>query len=176
VGANPWTTRLVGLVVSGFVVGAVAVAAVFPDPAGGPTPGKTRLAFYGIFAAFAVALALVPLLVGLLERRESRQVAIRWRVVLAAGVALAVATLGLGAWTWAYPPHNRTECFTGYHGDDETGTPFRVCENGRLNRPLGDRRLNDGIWGGAVVVLLTAVAAARIRSRSEARVVDRGTG
>jgi MFS family permease len=167
-GANPWTTRLVGLVMAGFVVGAMTVVAVFPDPEDGPTPGKTRFAFYGIFAAVAVGLALVPLVVGLLERRSSPRVVLRWRVVLVTGVVLAVATLGAGAWSWAYPPHNLRECFTAYHGD-ATGTPFRLCEDGRLNRALGDRRLNEGMAGGAAVLLLTAAAAARMRSRSEAR-------
>src|SRR5436190_1789911 len=44
---------------------------------------------------------------------------------------------------------------------------FGVWESGRLNRPLGETRLHQGLAVGALVAGLTACAAAWLRSRSE---------
>jgi len=100
-------------------------------------------------------MSLIPLVVGLLERRAGRQVVLGWRFVLAGGVLLAAAALGAGVWIWASPPLH-TECFTS------------VCESGRVNRELGNTRLHQGLLGGALVLGRTALAAARVRSRTEA--------
>ena len=89
-----WTFRLVVLVSLSFVFGAILVAVRFPDPPDGPAPGGTRVAGYAVCAAFAVAMGLVPLVVGLLERRAGTSVVLAWRVVLATGVFLGVAALG----------------------------------------------------------------------------------
>jgi hypothetical protein len=154
--ASLWTFRLVVLVSVSVVLGVILVAGtgLFPDPADGPAPGRTRVAAYAVCAAFAVAMSLIPLVVGLLERRAGTRVVLGWRVVLAMGVLVAVAALGAGVWIWAYPPLH-TECFTS------------VCESGRANRQLGDTRLHQGLLGGALVLGLTALAAARVRSRTE---------
>ena len=55
---------------------------------------------------------------------------------------------------WAYPPLH-TECFDS------------VCESGRVNRQLGLRRLDQGLIAGLLVAVATALAAARLRSRTE---------
>jgi hypothetical protein len=166
--AERWTNRLIGLVVGGFIMGAVIVAAFFPNPQDGPTPGVTKLALYGLFAALAVCLGFVPLVVGwAVERRSGRRPALAWRAALAGGVAVAVATLGLGVWTWAYPPHNLRECFPAWKGNGTPGTRFTVCEDGRVNRQLGVDRLNQGIGAGAIVLIVTVVAVTRMRSRAQ---------
>ena len=154
------------LVGGAFVIGLVLVAELFPDPKDGPTPGSTRFAVYVVFAALALGMAVIPLVVALLERRAGLTVVLGWRLVLAGGVLLAVTILGLGAWTWAYPPHNLTECFTAYHHDDGTGA-FRLCEHGRVNRALGQARLDQGVLGGAAVALVASIAAGGLRHRSE---------
>jgi hypothetical protein len=159
-----WTMRLTVAVTLGVLVLGTAVAIGFPDPVEGPTPGRTKLAWYACWAAFAIGLAIIPLVVGLLERRAGRRCGLGWRLVLVCGVALAMAVIGAGVWEWAFPPLH-TECFTGYHGSDATGTPFRVCEDGRVNRLLGESRLNDGLVAGALVLLATAGATVRLRSR-----------
>src|SRR5919201_5995400 len=92
--ADRWTAWSVAVVVGLFVGGLMAVSAVAPDPADGPTPGSTRLAYYALGAVFAVALACIPLLVWVVERRGGARPAAGWRLVLAAGVVLAMAVLG----------------------------------------------------------------------------------
>lgn len=165
--AERWTSRLIGLAFCGFIVGAVIVAAFFPNPQDGPTPGVTKVALYGLFAALAVCLAFVPLVVGwAVERRGGRRPALAWRAALAGGVVVAVATLGLGVWTWAYPPHNLRECFPGWRGSGENRVRFTLCEDGRVNRGLGLARLNQGIGGGAIVLIVTVVAVTRMRARA----------
>jgi hypothetical protein len=150
-----WTGRLVLVVGTTFLAGLVLMVARFPDPPDGPTPAETRLAVYVLFAALVAGMAAIPLAVGLVERRQGRVVAFRWRLVLAGGAVAAVAALRVGVWTWAYPPHNLTECFPS------------VCDHGRLNRPLGLARLNDGLMACALLLGLTVLAAAWLRIRSE---------
>ncbi|HYX87358.1 MAG TPA: hypothetical protein VE777_20500 [Gaiellales bacterium] len=168
--SDRWTAWSVAVVVGLFVAGLMVVNAFAPDPADGPTPGSTRLAYYAVGAVFTVALACIPLLVWVVERRGGARAATGWRLVLAAGVALAMAVLGLGVRTWAHPPHNLTFCAPEYRGNSTTDVVRIVCEGGRLNRPLGDRRLDEGGAGAVVVLALTGVVSARMRSpRSPSR-------
>jgi hypothetical protein len=77
-----------------------------------------------------MALALIPLGIWLVDRRAGRRPALAWRVVSAAGVALAMLAVGWGVQTWAYPPHNLRQCFTDYRGNATTasgGTSARAA-------------------------------------------------
>ena len=145
------------------VVAGLAVASiVLPSPPDGPTPPDTRVAYFALFASFFMALALIPLGMWLVDRRAGRRPALAWRVVAAAGVALAMLAVGWGVQTWAYPPHNLRQCFTDYRGNGHSGIWGHICEHGLLNRPLGLRRLNEGLAGAFVVLVVTAVVAARL--------------
>lgn len=152
---------LVASVVGALVVGLVIVSSM-PNPPDGPTPPGTRIAYYALFAAFFIALALIPLAMWLVDRRAGTRPALAWRMVTAAGVALAMLAVGWGVRTWAYPPHDLHQCFTDYRGNGHSGIWGHICESGLLNRPLGLRRLNEGLAAALVVLVVTAVVAARL--------------
>jgi hypothetical protein len=154
---------LVVAVGGAFVAGLVLAVFVVPNPPDGPAPsGAARIAYFALFASFFMALALIPLGVWLVDRRAGRRPALAWRVVTAAGVALAMLAVGWGVQTWAYPPHNLRQCFTDYRGNGHDGIWGHICESGLLNRPLGLRRLNEGLAGAFVVLVVTAVVALRL--------------
>jgi MFS family permease len=149
-------------VIGAFVAGLAVVSVVFPDPPDGPTPPGARIAYFAVFASFVMALALLPLGMWLVDRRAARRPALAWRVVTAVGVALAMLAVAWGVQTWAYPPHNLRQCFTDYRGNGHSGIWGHICESGLLNRPLGLRRLNEGLAGALGVLMVTAVVAVRL--------------
>jgi hypothetical protein len=154
---------VLGVTVIGVFVAGLAVASiVLPNPPDGPAPPGSRIAYFALFASFFMALALIPLGMWLLDRRAGKRPALAWRIVTAAGVALAMLAVGWGVQTWAYPPHNLRQCFTDYRGNGHSGIWGHICESGLLNRPLGLRRLNEGLAGALVVLVVTAVVAARL--------------
>jgi MFS family permease len=153
---------LVVVVVGAFVAGLAVVSIILPDPPDGPTPPGTRIAYYALFAAFFMALALIPLGMWLVDRWAGKRSLLAWRVVAALGVALAMLAVGFGVRTWAYPPHNLRQCFTDYRGNGHSGIWGHICESGLLNRPLGLRRLNEGIAAAFVLLVVTTVVAARL--------------
>jgi MFS family permease len=150
------------VVVGAFVAGLVIVSIVLPDPPDGPTPPGTRIAYFALFASCLIALAVIPLGMWLVDRRAGRRPALAWRIVTAAGVALAMLAVGWGVRTWAYPPHNLRQCFTDYRGNGHSGIWGHICESGLVNRPLGLRRLNEGLAGAFVVLVVTTVVAVRL--------------
>lgn len=117
------------------------------------------MAYYAVFAACAVTLAAVPLVVWLADRRAGRRPALAWRLVTVAGVTLATLAVAWGVQTWANPPHNLRQCFTDYRSGGERG---HICEAGLVNRALGLRRLDEGLAGAFVVLSATALLAARL--------------
>jgi membrane protease YdiL (CAAX protease family) len=149
-------------VIGAFVAGLAVASIVLPSPPDGPAPPETRIAYYALFASFFIALALIPLGMWLVDRRAGRGPALAWRVVTAVGVTLAMLAVGWGVRTYAYPPHNLRQCFTDYRGNGHSGIWGRICESGLVNRPLGLRRLNEGIAGAFVVLVVTALVAARL--------------
>jgi hypothetical protein len=157
-----------GAVVTGaFVAGLWAVSTVFPQAAEGPTPAATRVGYYAVFASFFVVLALIPLAMWAIDRRAGRCPPVAWRAITAVGVAAAMLAVGWGVRTWAYPPSDLRVCAPEYRGNSTTDVERIVCEGGRLNRPLGERRLDEGMLAAVVILTVTAVAAARLAPRPE---------
>jgi MFS family permease len=150
------------VVAGAFVVGLALIATVLPNPSDGPTPAGTRVASYALFAACCVGLASIPLVMWLVDRKAGKRPQLAWRIVIVAGVALAMLAVGFGVRTWAYPPHNLRQCFTDYRGNGHSGIWGHICEHGLLNRPLGLRRLNEGVGGAFVVLVVTAALSARL--------------
>jgi hypothetical protein len=163
--AARWGLWAFGLVGGGFVAGLCIVSAYLPDPADGPTPAGTRVAYFVLFAALLVGLALIPLGMWAVERRGGLHAAVGWRIVLCAGVVLAVFAFGFGVRTWAYPPHDLRQCFAVYRGDGHSGIAGHACRSGQLNRPLGLHRLNEGIGVGLVLLIATGIAVVRMQPR-----------
>jgi hypothetical protein len=119
-------------------------------------------------ATFAIAYALVSLVPWAVRRRAGQAAALGWRIVLIAGVVCAMVVLGWGVRTWAHPPYNLRECFTDYLGNSTSAPHRTICESGRLNRPLGTKRLNEGALGAVVILAVTGVAAMRMAPRRPA--------
>jgi hypothetical protein len=153
---------LIVAVSAAFVSGLAVVAAVLPDPSEGPTPPGTRVAYYAVFAVSLIALASIPLVMSVVDRRAGGDPALAWRIELLAGAALAMLLLGWGVDTWAYPPHDLRQCFPEYRGNSTTIVVRRICESGRVNRPLGQRRLDDGLIAAVVALFVTGAAVARM--------------
>jgi len=171
--AARWALGATGFVVGGFVAGLWFVSTYLPHPADGPTPAGTRVAYFALFAALLVGLALIPLGMWAVERRGGLHAVVMWRLVLVAGVVLAVAAVGWGVRTWAYPPHNLRECFAVYRGNGHSGISGHVCESGRINRPLGERRLNEGIGVAFALLIATGIAVVRMQPPPELSARDR---
>jgi hypothetical protein len=165
--AARWGLWAFGLVGAGFIAGMCIVSACLPDPADGPTPAGTRVAYFAVFAALLVGLALIPLGMWAVERRGGLHTTARWRLVVCAGVVLAVCAFGWGVWTWAYPPHNLHQCFAVYRGNGHSGIAGHVCRSRQLNRPLGLHRLNEGIGVGLVLLAATGIAVLRMQPRPQ---------
>ncbi|HEY3766848.1 MAG TPA: hypothetical protein VGL44_16915 [Gaiellales bacterium] len=152
---------LVLVMAAAFIAGLAVIANVLPNPSEGPTPPGTRVAYDVLVAACAVALAAIPLAMRVVDRGAGSRPALAWRVVAVAGAALAMLVLGWGVRTWAYPPHNLRQCF-----------PRDVCESGRVNVPLGLRRLNEGVAGALVVLVATTAVAGRLAPRLSSAITD----
>jgi hypothetical protein len=153
------------VVAAAFVAGLAVISIVLPNPSDGPTPPGARIAYYAVFASCVMTLALIPLGMWLVDRRAGTRPALAWRIVTAAGVAVAMLAVGWGVQTWAYPPHNLRQCFTDYRGNGHSGIWGHICESGLLNRPLGLRRLNEGLAGALVLLVVTVAVAARLAPR-----------
>ncbi len=149
-------------IVVAFVAGLAVMSIVLPNPPDGPAPPGARIAYFALFASFFIALALIPLGMWLVEQSAGGRPALAWRVVTAVGVALAMLAVGFGVQTWAYSPHNLRQCLPEYRGNGHNGIERIICESGLLNRPLGLRRLNEGLAGAFVVLVVTALVAARL--------------
>jgi len=151
---------MLGLAVLGaFAAGLAVVATMFPNPADGPAPPGTRVAYDVVLAACVVALAAVPLVMWRIDRGAGRRPGLAWRIAAVAGAALAMLAVGWGVLAWAHPPHDLRQCFIDHRGGGVRG---RICESGLLNRPLGLRRLDEGLAAAFVILVATALLAARL--------------
>ena len=98
---------LVMAVGGAFFAGLLVALFVLPDPAHGPAPPGARIAYYALFVLFLIALASIPLGMWPVDWSAGRRRALAWRVVTAAGVAVAMLAVG---WGCGHRRPRRTTC------------------------------------------------------------------